>query len=160
MEEPLTVCRPRLLMYVTVSVCMEISLVSNPLHLTCMPAWVPAIGQVALTCIAPMSLDYDIVYVMQGYKHKKAFIIAQAPHQERSCNEFWKIVYQYNCGTIVMLSQLIEYNQQVCCPYWPKAGSEVYGDYSVEFISETREESLITMEFQVTCTSNEVHVDL
>ena len=92
---------------------------------------------------------------MQGYKHKKAFIIAQAP-QERSCNEFWKMVYQYNCGTIVMLSQLIEYNQQVCCPYWPKAGSEVYGDYSVEFINETREESLVTMEFQVTCTSNEV----
>lgn len=94
---------------------------------------------------------------MQGYKHKKAFIVTQGP-QVDTCNEFWKMVHQYNCGTIVMLSDLIEYNQEVCYPYWPKAGSEDYGDYNVEFMKDSTDESLNTREFTLTCTSKEVHI--
>lgn len=96
---------------------------------------------------------------MQGYKEKKAFIVTQGPSEE-TCNEFWKMVYQYNCGTVVMLSDMIEHNKQVCSPYWPKAGSEDYGDYNVEFMNEMHNninESLTIREFQITCTTNEVY---
>ena len=55
-----------------------------------------------------------------------------------------------------MLSDFIEYNKEVCYPYWPKASSKDYGDYNVEFINETLTESLTSREFQITCTSNEV----
>ena len=82
--------------------------------------------------------------------------MTQGP-QADSCNEFWKMVHQYNCGTIVMLSGLIEYNKDVCYPYWPKAGAEDYGDYNVELMKETANESLSTREFMVTCTSKEVN---
>ena len=55
-----------------------------------------------------------------------------------------------------MLSDLLEYNREVCYPYWPKAGSEDYSDYNVEFMKESNEESLNMREFLVTCTSKEV----
>ena len=55
-----------------------------------------------------------------------------------------------------MLSDLIEYNQEVCYPYWPKVGSEDYGDYNVEFMKESTDESLNTREFTLICTSKEV----
>lgn len=74
-----------------------------------------------------------------------------------TCSEFWKMVHQYNCGTVVMLSDFTEYNKEVCYQYWPKAGSEDYGDYCVEFMKESTNESLNTREFTLTCTSKEVH---
>lgn len=57
-----------------------------------------------------------------------------------------------------MLSDLVEYNQEVCYPYWPKAGSEDYGDYTVEFLNESTVDSLTTREFHITCLSNEVYM--
>ncbi len=47
---------------------------------------------------------------MQGYKKKKAFIIAQGP-LINTCGDFWQMIHQYKCKTIVMLSEVIEYNQ-------------------------------------------------
>ena len=44
---------------------------------------------------------------MQGYKQYKGFIIAQAPMQF-TCRDFWKMVYERECGVVVMLSDLVE----------------------------------------------------
>ena len=41
----------------------------------------------------------------QGYKQWKGFIIAQAP-MNSTCRDFWKMVYERECGVIVMLSDL------------------------------------------------------
>ena len=46
----------------------------------------------------------------QGYKQKKAFIVAEGPMQI-TCGTFWKMVHQQGCGTIVMLSNTIEYKK-------------------------------------------------
>ena len=43
----------------------------------------------------------------QGYKQWKGFIIAQAP-MNSTCRDFWKMVYERECGVIVMLSDLLE----------------------------------------------------
>ena len=43
----------------------------------------------------------------QGYKQQKGFIIAQAP-MKSTCQDFWKMVYERECGVIVMLSDLVE----------------------------------------------------
>ena len=43
----------------------------------------------------------------QGYKQYKGFIIAQAPMQF-TCRDFWKMVYERECGVVVMLSDLVE----------------------------------------------------
>ena len=47
----------------------------------------------------------------QGYKQQKRFIIAQAP-MKSTCRDFWKMVYERECGVIVMLSDLVE-NEEV-----------------------------------------------
>ena len=44
---------------------------------------------------------------MQGYKEKRKFIMAQGP-METTCRDFWKMVYERNCGSIVMLSGMTE----------------------------------------------------
>ena len=44
---------------------------------------------------------------LQGYRQKRVFIIAQAPLEE-TCRDFWKMVYERECGVIVMLSGLVE----------------------------------------------------
>ena len=43
----------------------------------------------------------------QGYKQYKGFIIAQAPMQF-TCRDFWKVIYERECGVVVMLSDLVE----------------------------------------------------
>ena len=45
--------------------------------------------------------------ITQGYKHQKAYIIAEGP-MESTARNMWKMVYDRKCGAIVMLSQLIE----------------------------------------------------
>ena len=44
---------------------------------------------------------------VQGYKQRKGFIITQAPMKSTS-RDFWKTVYDRECGVIVMLSDLVE----------------------------------------------------
>ena len=43
----------------------------------------------------------------QGYKQQRGFIIAQAP-MKSTCRDFWKMVYERECGVVVMLSDLVE----------------------------------------------------
>ena len=50
---------------------------------------------------------------MQGYKQYKGFIIAQAP-MKFTCRDFWKMIYERECGVVVMLSDLVE-NGRVGC---------------------------------------------
>ena len=44
---------------------------------------------------------------MQGYKHRKAYIIAEGPMASTTRN-MWKLVCDKKCGVVVMLSDLME----------------------------------------------------
>ena len=44
---------------------------------------------------------------MQGYKQKKAYIIAEGP-MESTTKNMWKLIYDRKCGVMVMLSDLLE----------------------------------------------------
>ena len=44
---------------------------------------------------------------MQGYKHHKAYIIAQNP-LPLTVRNFWKVICDRKCAVVVMLSQLKE----------------------------------------------------
>ena len=52
-------------------------------------------------------LSYHTYGVFQGYKHQKAYIIAEGP-MESTVRNMWKVVYDRKCGAVVMLSKLVE----------------------------------------------------
>ena len=56
---------------------------------------------------APCAHTHTSLHICQGYKQQKGFIIAQAP-MKSTCQDFWKMVYERECGVIVMLSDLVE----------------------------------------------------
>ena len=51
---------------------------------------------------------------IQGYKQRDAYIAAQGP-LENTVEDFWRMMWEYQCGCIVMLCQLEE-DGQVCRP--------------------------------------------
>ena len=51
-----------------------------------------------------------MIFLLQGYKQKKAYIIAQGP-LENTCRDFWKMIYERDCCAIVMLSGVAEGGQ-------------------------------------------------
>ena len=59
-------------------------------------------------------------YFIQGYKHKRAFIVAEGPMQSTVRN-FWKMIYERNCAVVVMTSGLLEGGQEASAQYWPLA---------------------------------------
>ncbi|CAI8036568.1 Receptor-type tyrosine-protein phosphatase alpha [Geodia barretti] len=54
--------------------------------------------------------DYIHATFVNGYKQKRAFIIAQSP-MEPTARDFWKMVHDRKCGVIVMLCDLLEDGQ-------------------------------------------------
>ena len=75
------------------------------------------------------------MFFIQGYKHQKAFIIAQGPLQSTVRN-FWKMIYDRKSAVIVMLSDLKEGGQEASAQYWPSSGIAQHGEYTVDLLGE------------------------
>ena len=50
------------------------------------------------------------LYCEQGYKQKDAYIATQGP-LKNTVEDLWKMMWEYQCGCIVMLCQLMEDGQ-------------------------------------------------
>uniref|UniRef100_A0A4W5Q7L9 protein-tyrosine-phosphatase n=1 Tax=Hucho hucho TaxID=62062 RepID=A0A4W5Q7L9_9TELE len=47
--------------------------------------------------------------------------------------DFWRMVWQENCFSIVMITKLVEVGRMKCCKYWPE-DSELYGDIKITLL--------------------------
>ena len=74
---------------------------------------------------------------MQGYKHKRAFIVAEGP-MKSTVRNFWKMIYERNCAVVVMTSSLIEGGQEASAQYWPDSGIAHYGEFAVDLLGEEK----------------------
>uniref|UniRef100_A0AAY4C634 protein-tyrosine-phosphatase n=1 Tax=Denticeps clupeoides TaxID=299321 RepID=A0AAY4C634_9TELE len=78
--------------------------------------------------------DYINANYMPGYNSKKEFIAAQGPLPS-TVNEFWRMIWEKNVHTLVMLTRCNEQGRVKCEEYWPSE-SKHYGNLTVTTSSE------------------------
>ncbi|XP_048106258.1 LOW QUALITY PROTEIN: receptor-type tyrosine-protein phosphatase mu-like [Alosa alosa] len=76
--------------------------------------------------------DYINANYVDGYHRPNHYIATQGPMQE-TVIDFWRMVWQENTATIVMVTNLVEVGRVKCCKYWPD-DTELYRDMKVTLI--------------------------
>uniref|UniRef100_A0A8C5G6R1 Receptor-type tyrosine-protein phosphatase U n=1 Tax=Gouania willdenowi TaxID=441366 RepID=A0A8C5G6R1_GOUWI len=82
--------------------------------------------------LADPSSDYVNANYIDGYQRSNHFIATQGPKQEM-IYDFWRMVWQENCFSIVMITKLVEVGRIKCCKYWPE-DTELYGDIKITLL--------------------------
>ncbi|VDN02788.1 unnamed protein product [Thelazia callipaeda] len=77
--------------------------------------------------------DYINANYIDGYEKPKAYIATQGPLPETFA-DFWRMVWEENTVTIVMLTKLEERSRIKCNQYWPSRGSSHYGYIQVALL--------------------------
>ncbi|CRK99959.1 CLUMA_CG013255, isoform B [Clunio marinus] len=81
--------------------------------------------------------DYINANYCDGYRKHNAYIATQGPLQN-TCADFWRMVWEQESSTIVMMTRLEERMRKKCDQYWPTRGTETYGLMTVT-ITATQE---------------------
>ncbi|MBN3298151.1 PTPRT phosphatase, partial [Amia calva] len=92
------------------------------------------------------SSNYINAALMDSHKQPAAFIVTQHP-LPNTVADFWRLVFDYNCSSIVMLNEMDA--SQLCMQYWPEKSSCCYGPIQVEFISADIDEDIINRIFRI-----------
>ncbi|XP_073427183.1 receptor-type tyrosine-protein phosphatase H isoform X1 [Dendrobates tinctorius] len=95
-------------------------------------------SRVKLSVINGMSTsDYVNANYMPGYNSTKEFIASQGPLPNTTA-DFWRMVWEHQVNTIVMLTNCMENGRVKCDHYWPLDYTPcTYGDIAVTVTSET-----------------------
>ncbi|XP_064369192.1 receptor-type tyrosine-protein phosphatase eta isoform X3 [Dromaius novaehollandiae] len=93
------------------------------------------ISRVKLSARSHATDDYINANYMPGYASKKAFIAAQGP-LPNTIDDFWRMIWEKNIYSIVMLTKCVEQARTKCEQYWPDKQSMSYGDIIVTMVSE------------------------
>uniref|UniRef100_A0A671QF98 Receptor-type tyrosine-protein phosphatase eta-like n=1 Tax=Sinocyclocheilus anshuiensis TaxID=1608454 RepID=A0A671QF98_9TELE len=98
-------------------------------------------------CGSPFD-DYINASYVPGYKSREEFIAAQCP-LPTTVDEFWRMIWEKNVYTIVMLNKCNKQGLVMKCEkYWP-SGTNNYHNISVTTTSETELESWIIRDFGI-----------
>uniref|UniRef100_A0A4X2LMS8 Uncharacterized protein n=1 Tax=Vombatus ursinus TaxID=29139 RepID=A0A4X2LMS8_VOMUR len=76
--------------------------------------------------------DYINANYIDGYHRPRHYIATQGPMQE-TVKDFWRMIWQENSASVVMVTNLVEVGRVKCVRYWPD-DTEVYGDIKVSLI--------------------------
>ncbi|KAI4812758.1 hypothetical protein KUCAC02_024126 [Chaenocephalus aceratus] len=93
--------------------------------------------------------DYINASFIDGYRQKDYFIATQGP-LSHTVEDFWRMVWEWRCHSIVMLTELKEREQEKCFQYWPSEGSVTFGDYTVELTADTECETFTLKDMVLT----------
>ncbi|MEE6462856.1 hypothetical protein FKM82_001739 [Ascaphus truei] len=74
--------------------------------------------------------DYINASFINGYQEKNKFVAAQGPKEE-TVNDYWRMIWEQNTATIVMVTNLKERKECKCAQYWPDQGCWTYGNIRV-----------------------------
>ncbi|XP_028915875.1 receptor-type tyrosine-protein phosphatase eta [Ornithorhynchus anatinus] len=93
------------------------------------------ISRVKLSIQNHMTDDYINANYMPGYHSKKDFIATQGP-LPNTLDDFWRMVWEKNIYSIVMLTKCVEQGRTKCEEYWPSKQAQHYGEITVAMTSE------------------------
>ncbi|KAJ8040692.1 Receptor-type tyrosine-protein phosphatase alpha [Holothuria leucospilota] len=74
--------------------------------------------------------DYINANYVDGYSVPEKFIAAQGPKEE-TVEDFWRMIWEQNTKTIIMLTKCFESGRDKCFQYWPDGGEVSYGKFTV-----------------------------
>ncbi|XP_048579478.1 receptor-type tyrosine-protein phosphatase S isoform X6 [Nematostella vectensis] len=92
--------------------------------------------------------DYINAVFLHAHRGRNAFIATQHPLLE-TVEDFWRMVTDYDIGTIVMLNNLHELDQEYP-KYWPDHGPTKYGHIGVSVLSKQEQGDVICTKLKVT----------
>ncbi|KAG7269222.1 hypothetical protein CRUP_037922 [Coryphaenoides rupestris] len=92
------------------------------------------------------SSNYINAALMDSYRQPAAFIVTQHP-LPNTVKDFWRLVYDYGCTSLVMLNEIDL--AQGCPQYWPEEGLLRYGPVQVECMSCSMDCDVISRLFRV-----------
>ncbi|KAI5610761.1 protein tyrosine phosphatase, receptor type, E, b isoform X1 [Silurus asotus] len=95
--------------------------------------------------------DYINASFIDGYRQKDYFIATQGP-LAHTVQDFWRMVWEWKCHSIVMLTELKEREQEKCVRYWPAEGNIMFGEYNVELKRDTLYENFSLRDLLLTYT--------
>uniref|UniRef100_A0A8C2I3J6 protein-tyrosine-phosphatase n=1 Tax=Cyprinus carpio TaxID=7962 RepID=A0A8C2I3J6_CYPCA len=106
-------------------------------------------SRVKLSVCGSPFYDYINASYVPGYKSREEFIATQCP-LPTTVDEFWRMIWEKNVYTIVMLNKSLCNFLQVmkCEKYWP-SGTNNYHNISVTTTSETELENWIIRDFEI-----------
>uniref|UniRef100_A0A4W5JVI1 protein-tyrosine-phosphatase n=1 Tax=Hucho hucho TaxID=62062 RepID=A0A4W5JVI1_9TELE len=72
-------------------------------------------------------------YINANYVDVIPFLFLSSGPMQETVYDFWRMVWQENTATIVMVTNLVEVGRVKCCKYWPD-DTEIYRDMKVTLI--------------------------
>ncbi|XP_068677380.1 receptor-type tyrosine-protein phosphatase T-like isoform X2 [Montipora foliosa] len=77
--------------------------------------------------------DYINAAFVDTFRERNSFIMTQAP-LDNTIEDFWKMIWDYDVGTIVTLNEPKE-RGQIYPVYWASEGSTTFGEFTIETTS-------------------------
>ncbi|XP_038265796.1 receptor-type tyrosine-protein phosphatase epsilon isoform X1 [Dermochelys coriacea] len=93
--------------------------------------------------------DYINASFIDGYRQKDYFIATQGP-LPHTVEDFWRMVWEWKCHTIVMLTEVQEREQEKCFQYWPSEGSVTHGEINIEIKNDSLLDAISIRDFIIT----------
>ncbi|XP_033114395.1 uncharacterized protein LOC117114839 isoform X2 [Anneissia japonica] len=93
--------------------------------------------------------DYINASFMTGITGDMEYVATQGPLPDTK-NDFWRMIWDHNVPTIVMVGQCVEQGRVKCDHYWPfDQDSTSYGNITVTMTSETAMPEWVIREFTI-----------
>lgn len=98
--------------------------------------------------------DYINASYIRSLHPLKTYIAAQGP-MRNTIRDFWQMVYEQNCGLIVMLTREVESERVKCDRYWPVNNSRSSNKSSLVFMNGR---GVVTLVSEESCLGGDVVV--
>ncbi|ELU14810.1 hypothetical protein CAPTEDRAFT_148361 [Capitella teleta] len=99
--------------------------------------------------------DYINASFMQGYNKNEEFIVTQHPLPSTQ-EDFWRMVWEHNSMTIVLLNPPDPEKETDFPIFWPSRGTDLeYGHFTVTFVEENPDMHLLTRDFLLQSTQDD-----